>query len=591
MSAIIDALTAAGVLTLCLLLLPLSGWWFAARFRGDALERFTAACLAGVAVLAAIEIIGYALGLPQWCAFSLLALTCAFSARDLAAAVRSREFAWKGLLAWTGTAAILTAASLRYAVHSYGIETWDWYEQWLRSLIFLARSPIATKIGYYSVASRGPLFNAASALLMSLTESRDYWVFQIVAIALNTLICLPFALMLEAVAGTSRRTSLLVSAAVCLLNPFFFTNNTYTWTKNLAGAFVLMGVYRYLMASRKDNAAGMARSLVWFAVGFLCHFLALVYAAIIGLHLLDAKRRELPVRELIRAVVLSAAIVGSWFGYMFVEFGVKQSLMANTTLGGFYADRDQHGNPAPLPLVMFGNLCMDLVPSQFCRPVVNPAYRVECKEAIVQDAKVTTTAVPCPAGLDTNGIYAVLGYSGLAAILLAAVGLLRGAPLPDRRFFVWLLAGGLIFNLLPIRWSDPLGTFQENLQAWCLVLFALAVRGLVRVWRPAIAAVVLAMFLEYAATDLGIVRAQTAVLPLAHYSAAMSGNPPIGLRWPAPTSSVPIHTGAIYYGNYQFKIMGGAVYFRDRYPSTFAGASWLLLAAGILALAMIPKRF
>ena len=115
MSAIIDALTAAGVLTLCLLLLPLSGWWFAARFRGDALERFTAACLAGVAVLAAIEIIGYALGLPQWCAFSLLALTCAFSARDLAAAVRSREFAWKGLLAWTGTAAILTAASLRYA--------------------------------------------------------------------------------------------------------------------------------------------------------------------------------------------------------------------------------------------------------------------------------------------------------------------------------------------------------------------------------------------------------------------------------------------------------------------------------------------
>jgi len=37
--------------------------------------------------------------------------------------------------------------------------------------------------------------------------------------------------------------------------------------------------------------------------------------------------------------------------------------------------------------------------------------------------------------------------------------------------------------------------------------------------------------------------------------------------------------------------MGGAFYFRDRHPSTFAGASWLLLAAGILALAMSPQRF
>jgi hypothetical protein len=591
MAALIDALTVAGVLTLCLLLLPLSGWWFAARFRGDGLQRFTAACLVGVVLLAAIEVMAYALRLPQWFAFFLLAFTCAVSARHLYASFRAREFAWNGLLTWAGMGAILTAATLRYAVHGYGTESWDWYEHWLRSLIFLGRSPIATKIGYYSVASRGPLFNAASALLMSLTGSHEYWVFQIIAIALNTLICLPFALMLEAIGGISRRASLLVAAGVCILNPFFFSNNTYTWTKDLAGAFVLMGIYRYLMAYRKDDAAEMARSLVWFAAGFLCHFLALIYAAIVGLHLLDVKRRELPIRELIRAVVLSATIVGLWFGYMFVEFGVKQSLLANTTMGGYYVDRDQNGNATPLPFVMIGNLCTNLVPVQFCRPVLNPALGAPCKEVAVQEGKVTATSVPCPPGLDTNGIYGVLGYSGLAAVLLAAIGLLRAAPVPERRFLFLLLVGGLLFNLLPIRWSDPLGTFQENLQPWCLVLFALVVRGLVRVWRPAMAAVVLAMFMEYAAADLGIIRAQTIVLPLAHYSAALRGNPPIGLLWPSPTSSVPIRAGFVYYGNYLYKIMGGAFYFRDRHPSTFAGASWLLLAAGILALAMSPQRF
>ena len=589
MAAIIDAGAVAGVLALCLLLLPLSGWWFAARFLRDGLERFTAACLVGVLVLAGIEVTAYALRLPQWFAFLLLALVCTVSVGSLAASFRQREFAWNGLLAWGGTGAILTAATLRYAVHGYGMESWDWYEHWLRSLIFIARSPLATKIGYYSIASRGPLFNAASALLMSLTGSHEYWVFQIVAIALNTLICLPFALMLEAVAGISRRMSLAVAVGVCILNPFFFTNNTYTWTKNLAGAFVLMGIYRYLMAYRKDDGARMAWSLVWFAVGFLCHFLALIYAAMVGLHLLDVKRRDLPIRDLIRAVAVSAAIVGLWFGYMFLEFGVKQSLTANTTMGGYYVDRDGNGNPIPMPQVMIGNLCVNLLPGRFCSSLLN----LSCNEVAVQNGKQTTASVPCPPGLDTNGIYSVLGYSGLAAVLLAVIGLFRGAPLPlpDRRFLSWLLVGGIVFNLLPIRWSDPLGTFPENLHAWCLVLFALVVRGLVRVWRPVMAAVVLAMFLEYAAIDLGAVRAQSIVLPLPHYSEALHGNPPIGLLWPIPTGSVPFRTGFIYYGNYLFKIKGGAVYFRDQHPDTFVGASWLLLALGIFALAMIPQSF
>ena len=48
-----DALAVAGPIALCCLLLPLSGWWVAARLRDDSLFRFVAACLAGVTILAA----------------------------------------------------------------------------------------------------------------------------------------------------------------------------------------------------------------------------------------------------------------------------------------------------------------------------------------------------------------------------------------------------------------------------------------------------------------------------------------------------------------------------------------------------------
>ncbi len=83
-----DLLAIAGVLTLCLLLLPLSGWWLAARLRGGPLVRFAAACLAGVATLAAVQMCVYVLRLPQWIAFPMLAGICLSSAGDLGYALQ-----------------------------------------------------------------------------------------------------------------------------------------------------------------------------------------------------------------------------------------------------------------------------------------------------------------------------------------------------------------------------------------------------------------------------------------------------------------------------------------------------------------------
>jgi hypothetical protein len=138
-----------------------------------------------------------------------------------------------------------------------------------------------------------------------------------------------------------------------------------------------------------------------------------------------------------------------------------------------------------------------------------------------------------------------------------------------------------VLNLLPIRWIDPGGTFGENLQAWCLVLFAVAARGLLRLPRAAITAVTIAMFAEFAAADLRSVRQQSVVLPFSQHESALRGNPPLGTTLPMPVSDTVFQTRFSYHRNYVYN-------FRDLHPDTFAPVSWALLGAGVLALTGIP---
>jgi len=87
-----------GILLLCWLLLPMSGWWLARLLRQDGFLRFAAACLTGAATLAAAELLVYVFRLPQWLAAALVGVTVAVSVRDLIATIRRGEFAWGALL-------------------------------------------------------------------------------------------------------------------------------------------------------------------------------------------------------------------------------------------------------------------------------------------------------------------------------------------------------------------------------------------------------------------------------------------------------------------------------------------------------------
>jgi hypothetical protein len=184
-----------------------------------------------------------------------------------------------------------------------------------------------------------------------------------------------------------------------------------------------------------------------------------------------------------------------------------------------------------------------------------------------------------------NGIYRILRYSGLLAVLLAAVlpaGSLFGRFGGEARFLLWFFAGGLVLNLLPVRWFDTGGSFSENLQAWCVLLFTVLVRRLARLPRWALALIATAMILELGSIDWQDIRAQTTVLPLANERRAGVEDPPLGTLLPVPQSDARFVTDSDYYRNYVIKIQGGALYYRDVHPQGFASACCVLLVIGAL---------
>ena len=367
----IDGLHILGLVVFACLVLPCSGWWLAARLNDEPLARFAAACLAGCCICAAAELLAYVFGLPQLAALGMVSAACALSAKPLRASILRGGFAWDALLIWVGISLILAAATVRFAVQGVPGALWDWYEHWLRAVVYYRHAaPLPERA--YILAGRGPLLNAAAALLFNFGGSAHYWVFQILATTLNTLVFLPVALWLRSIAGLSRRAALLLAAAMMTILWTGFVENTFTWTKHLTAAFILFALHEYLMAYRADDRPGMARALAYLAPAFLCHYLALIYAVMLGLHLLvttlvTTPRREFPGAALMRSALVWYLMIVPWFGYMAAHLGIAATLRSNTTLGDAYAARDANGNLVPLYRILPANLCVDLLSGTACR--------------------------------------------------------------------------------------------------------------------------------------------------------------------------------------------------------------------------------
>jgi hypothetical protein len=524
------------------------------------------------------------LALPQWLSILLLAAVWLFSIPSVVASMHQATIAWDAWMLWAGVSAILIAATMGYTVHGANGTAWDWYEHWLRARIFLNHAAVTSEIGIYNIPARGPLFNAAAAALMWFAGSQHYWVFQIVATVFNSLLVLPALLLLESIGGLSRRNALMLAAGLCAVVPYFFWNNTFTWTKDLTAAFVLMATYSCRQYMLKGRTKGAINSLAWLAPGFLCHYLVVAYAAVLVLYLLYIGRPKLHIQDWLRVATLSALLIGPWFGYLFLNFGIKRTLASNTTVGRYYAAKDESGKLVPYHKVFVANLCTDLLSNSLCRLSLPDSRPSPCITA--EPGKV---ASPSPGSCKPKmslpqTLFVFLGYSGSLALLLFAIFAARDRSTRPG-FGAWFLSAGLLLNLMPIRWFDPNGTFLENLQAWCLVLAAVCVRYLARLPKPAVAALTVFLLCEFLPADFSQIQAHVRRLPFTHSSNSLQGKPPMNLfASPVPVSEGSYQVDELFHRNYEFKIRGGAVYFRDQFPADYPLAIWTLSAAGLFAL-------
>jgi hypothetical protein len=84
--------------------------------------------------------------------------------------------------------------------------------------------------------------------------------------------------------------------------------------------------------------------------------------------------------------------------------------------------------------------------------------------------------------------------------------------------------------------------------------------------------------------DVEAICRQTKLIPLPSHRSAIEGILPLSVVLPDAVPGAGFRSDGIYYRNYQYKIKGGALFFRDLHPDSYQLAAWAMLAIGALAI-------
>lgn len=431
---------------LCLLLFPLVtfglAWPLAGRLALDPAEKLCATAVLSLlgAYLLAFAI--YLLGLPATAFWALPVLASAglvAGRRTLRGTLADLDV--RGMLMGLVLGALWCVGWLTLVV-SYSGGGWasDWYEHWERTRFFLERWPVGTKfLGVYQLPARPPLANLVTGALLGPTGA-TFAGYQLVTTLLNCLAFLPAALLArrfhsrqssdEPVGGG--RAAIAVLTVLLMLNPSFMENATFAWTKLIAAFFTLSGVYFFLRAH--DSVAPPAAAPLCaasLAAGILAHYSAGPYVVLLAVAWfgLGRTRWREPAfwRRTALAGLVGAAILATWFGWSFVEYGLSPTLASNSSAAVQPAWRDHQ-------LLKIGLNLRDTLVPHFLR-TVDPAL----------------IAQRSPWGYLRDWLFQLyqvnlLFVFGSVAWLALLVRLTRDGrtALPRQRGFWGLLAGGAI---------------------------------------------------------------------------------------------------------------------------------------------------
>lgn len=361
-----------------------------------------------------------------------------------------------------------------FFIASYSGGGWagDWFEHWERARFFLERWPNDTKfLGSYALPARPPLANLVTGAFLAVTQA-SYAHYQLFTTLLNSLAYLPAALLARRFGGSCR--ALTVLAVLLMVNPSFVENATFAWTKLIAVAYVLAGLYFFLRAcdATPPRAAGPLCA-VFLAAGILTHYSAAPFALLLGLAWLLFHRP--PWRTTALLALLAALVLMTWFGWSLATYGAHTTLFSNSSVTSKDA---QHGNQ----LLKIALNLRDTVVPHFLR-TVDPSL-------IVQRS---------PWGFWRDWFFQLyqvnlLFVFGSVAWLALAVELIRGwlaSTVALRRFWMLFAVGGIFLGVAVHGARDTWGLAHICLQTIVVLGLAfLAARWtqLARGWRLALIA-------------------------------------------------------------------------------------------------------
>jgi hypothetical protein len=314
------------------------GWSVLGRFTGlDREERFAACWGVSFAVLAVQQFLAFVLHADQaLCGAVTIALM--LLATGLCRLGRDCDLAPDDAVPWPlaglWALAYLHLLCIQALLPVYRGSDWyfDWGMHYDVSLIFAGDRDVHTAWAGYTLASRTPLFNLVAATVLSLA-GRDFSVFQTASVLTDCCIILPVYLLLRELFGPrAARLGLLLAP----LNLWLLHNAWFTWSKMLAGYYVLLGLYFYgrSVRLRPDQPRQGSRlflgSGVSFLLGFMTHQVALVYAAPLLLHAACLAVRRGTYRAVLRDLAVLALpaglTAGVWYGWLAGTLGTEAIL-------------------------------------------------------------------------------------------------------------------------------------------------------------------------------------------------------------------------------------------------------------------------
>jgi 4-amino-4-deoxy-L-arabinose transferase-like glycosyltransferase len=511
---------------------PLLAWAFGsavlARFtRLDREERFAAGFGLGFAAVAVCAFLAFVLHAPQPY-FNLGAVAVMLGTALLCRLTTATRPAENGPSLWPLAAvfalAYLHLVSIQALLPVYRGSYWyfDWWMHYDEALVFVGDRAAETSWGHYTLASRTPLFNLATAFVMGVA-GHGFDVYQLASATTNICFVLSLYVLLRDLFG---RRAAWLALLLAPLNLWMLHNAWFTWPKMLAAYYLVLGLYFYLQSlrRRRTEPARAAEYFFGFAasslLGFMTHQVGLVYVVPLLLHAAVMAFRNRAYRprlsELLAGTLVALAVGGPWYAWLAGTLG-KDKITGSTpvTLG----DASAQFRPAAIAGWMGFNLLVSVVPAGLGEAFVSeaapdadvPPWSVEVYRGEKRWLLGLPNLVALHRGLTQLYFSLLTGALTISLVVfLARAGVRRlrhGPALPPAKTepagpvlwsAVWLfLVGGTLGAAFLHPGKIPWGIAHSAAFPSAVVLTALAWGLLSRARRAAVALVCCGMVLEF----------------------------------------------------------------------------------------------